>query len=298
MRYVMNCSILCSLALLCVAAARVQASSESGRVAAVLGTIEIERNGASEPATVGTPVFPGDRLRTGDTDQVKVVFKDDTVLDLAPGTDVLLAKQVFEGTGRRLESQLRLSKGRLRAWVGQAYRGPRSRYEVETPTAIIAARGTEFIVGYDSATEVTAVICIAGEVEAAGRLGVIGGQVQLAARSHTEVAKGRLPTPAAPVTDPQLHQYLAGLELVGTGHRDGLSVEHPALAGQLLNPQDVPGPPAPTTAGAAEAVTVRGLPEPLAERLSPDVRANTQPLFEFKSTPPDHVPPGNVKVQF
>ena len=85
---------------------------------------------------------------------------------------------------------------------------------------------------------------------------------------------------------------------MGTGHRDGLSVEHPALAGRPLTPQDVPGPAATTAAAAAQAVTVRGLQESLAERLSPDVRANTQPLFDFKGTPPDHVPTGNVKVQF
>lgn len=279
-------------------AAGAQAQSESGRVAAILGTMEIERGGTSEPATIGAPVFSGDRLRTGGNDQAKVVFQDDSVLDLAPGTDVLLVKQLFDRTGHRLESRLRLSKGKLRAWVGEAYWGPRSRYEVETATAIIAVRGTEFIVAYDSTAEVTAVVCMAGEVEVAGALGVIGGQVQLSTQSGTEVAKGRFPTPPQPVAQAQLQQYVAGLELVGTGHRDGLSVEHPALAGRPLTPQDVPGPTARTAAALAEAVTVRGLQESLAERLSPDVRANTQPLFDFKDTPPDHVPAGSVKVQF
>ena len=112
---------------------------------------------------------------------------------------------------------MRLSKGKLRAWVGEAYRGPRSRYEVETPTAITAVRGTEFIVAYDSAAEVTAVVCMAGEVEVAGTLGVIGGQVQLSAQSGTEVAKGRFPTPPEPVAEAQLQQYVAGLELGGHG---------------------------------------------------------------------------------
>jgi hypothetical protein len=279
-------------------AAGVQAQSESGRVAAILGTMEIVRGGTSEPATIGAPVFSGDQLRTGGNDQAKVVFQDDSVLDLAPGTEVLLVKQVFERTGHRLESRLRLSKGKLRAWVGEAYRGPRSRYEVETPTAIIAVRGTEFIVAYDSTAEETAVVCMAGEVEVAGTLGVIGAQVQLSTQSGTEVAKGRFPTSPQPVAQAQLQRYVAGLELVGTGHRDDLSVEHPALAGRPLTPQDVPGPPARTAALAAQSVTVGGLQESLAERLSPDLRANTQPLFDFKATPPDHVPAGNVKVQF
>jgi hypothetical protein len=284
-------------------ASGVRAQSESGKVAAILGAIEIERGGTSEPATVGAPVFSGDRLRTGASDQAKVVFQDDSVLDLAPDTEVLLAKQAFDRAGHRLESHLRMSKGKLRAWVGEGYREPRSRYEIETPTAITAVRGTEFIVAYDSAADVTTVVCLAGEVEVAGTLGVIGGQVQLSTQSRTEVAKGRFPTSAEPVTEAQLGQYVAGLELVGTGHRDGLSVEHPAIAGGLLNPQDMPGPapataPAATAGAAAQPVTLRGLQESLAERLSPDVRANTQPLFDFRATPPDQVPSGNVNVQF
>jgi hypothetical protein len=280
-------------------AAGVQAQSESGRVAAILGTMEIERGGTSEPATIGAPVFSGDRLRTGGGDQAKVVFQDDSVLDLGPGTDVLLTKQVFDRTGRRSESRLRLSKGKLRAWVGEAYRGPRSRYEVETPTAIIAVRGTEFVVAYDSRAEVTAVVCMAGEVEVAGTLGVIGGQVQLSTLSGTEVAKGRFPSPPQPVAQAQLQQYMAGLQLIGTGHRDGLSVNHPALAGRPLAPQDVPPATAATTAaGGAAALTVPGLQESLADRLSPDVRANTQPLIDFERTPPDQAPSGNVQVGF
>jgi hypothetical protein len=278
-------------------AAGVQAQSETGQVAAILGTMDIERGGTSQSATIGAPVFSGDRLRTGGTDQAKVVFQDDSVLDLAAGTDVLLAKQVFDRTGPRLESRLRLTKGKLRAWVSEAYQGTRSRYEVETPTAVIAVRGTEFIVAYDASAEVTAVVCMAGEVEVAGTLGVIGGQVQLATHSGTEVAKGRFPTPPQPVVEAQLQRYMTGLQLVGTGHRDGLSVENPALAGRPLTPQDVPGPAA-RTGAAPQAVTVRGSQESLADRLSPDVRANTQPLYDFQTTPPDQVPAGSVQVQF
>jgi hypothetical protein len=258
--------------------------------------MQIARGGTSQPASIGAPVFAGDRLTTGSTDQAKVVFEDDSVIDMGPGTDVLLAKQVFERRSRRLGSLLRLDNGKLRVWVGEAYSGARSRYEVETPTAITTARGTELIVAYDSTTEVTKVVCITGEVEVAGTLGVIGGRVQLAAGSGTEVAKGRFPSPPERVGEAPMRQYLAGLELVGTGHRDGLSVGHPALSGQPLTAQDVPGPP-PRAAGP-EGLTVRGLQESMADRLSPDVRANTQPLLDFKLTPPDQQPAGNVKVQF
>jgi hypothetical protein len=50
---------------------------------------------------------------------------------------------------------------------------------------------------------------------------------------------------------------------------------------------------------AAAAQAGVGAPElPLAYRLSPDVYANTQPLLDFKRTPPGRLPSGAVHVGF
>ena len=38
--------------------------------------------------------------------------------------------------------------------------------------------------------------------------------------------------------------------------------------------------------------------EPLADRLSQDVRTNTQPLLDYQQVPPGQAPPGSVKVGF
>lgn len=299
MRKVVNGSVLCALAVVCVTAVGAQAQSDVGIVVAILGVLQVERGGSVQPATIGAPVFTGDRLSTGSGHQAKIVFHDDSVIDLASDTQVLLQKESGGGAAGRWKTQLRLSQGKLRALVGDASRRVRARYQIETPTAIVSVRGTEVIVTYDSAAEVTGVICLAGQLEVSGTLGLIGGQVQLAAQSRTEVAKGRFPSSPEAVDQAGLAQAMAGLALMGTGHRDGLSVDHPAVAGRLLAADDAPRPAtaaAPTAGGLA--VESAQFQESLAERLSPDVHANTQPLLDFQLTPPDQAPAGAVKVGF
>lgn len=302
MRHAGTSSALYAVVIICLAAVGAQAQSEVGMVAAIRGVLQIERGGSAQPGSIGAPLFAGDRLSTGSGDQAKLVFRDDSVIDLASDTQLVLAKAVVGSTTGRREMQLRLSQGKVRAVLGESVRPGSGRYEIETPTAVVVVRGTEFIVMYDSATEVTGVICVAGELEVTGTLGVMGAKVQLGPRTRTEVAKGRFPSSPEALDQARLAQSLAGLELVGTGRRDGLSVDHPAVVGRLLTPQDVPPrrAAAPAAGPPAEALSVNSaeVQESLAERLSPDVHANTQPLLDFQRTPPDQAPVGGVKVGF
>ncbi len=289
-----HAAVALSLALV---AGSAMAQSETGTVAAIRGTLQIERGGTWQNGSIGAPVFAGDRLRTGGGDQARVVFRDDSLVDLAPATEVALARQIFGDGARRFDSRLRLAQGKIRAWVGETYRAAHSRYEIETPTAIATVRGTDVVVAYDPATEVAQVTCIAGEVEITGTLAIMGRNVQLGPRTRSQIAKGRFPAAAEPVDAARLEQVTNGVDLVGTGNRDSLSAQHPGMAGRLWAPQDLPGPAAARAEKTGgEGIAVRGLQESLAERLSPDVRANTQPLQEFKFAPPDQPPTGGVIV--
>jgi hypothetical protein len=269
-----------------------RAQVESGTVAAVQGAFEVQHGGNWQTATIGLPVFTADRLRTGPDGRGKVVFQDDSVLDLAPGTEIVLDTQVFEPDARRWQSLLRLFNGKIRAWVSDYYRQAHARYEVETPTAVAGVRGTEFIAAYNPTAELTEVVGIADEVEVAGKLAVIGAVVQVGPRSYTQVKKGRLPTAPQPLDDARFRQFLEGLELMGTGRRDGLNVLHPLVVGHLQAPQDV------AQTAAASELGARAPQEFLGDRLSPDIYTNTQPLQDYQATPPGQVPPGSVKVAF
>lgn len=286
-------NLLWILALIALAATRAMAQMEVGTVAAVQGVLQLERAGGSQGASVGVPIFVGDRLTTGAADRARIVFADDSVLDLGPETEVVIDTMVFQPAGSKFETLLRLLKGTIRSLVSEYYREPRAVYEVETPTAVIGVHGTEFIVRYYPAAELTEAVGISGEVNVAGRLAVIGGGVQLGPQFFTQVRKGGFPTTPERLNDARFRQYLDALEIVGTGRRDGLNVLHPVVAGRLLSSQDTPQ-------AAVGAETSRERPPQgfLADRLSQDVYTNTQPLLDYENTPPGQVPPGSVTVGY
>ena len=220
------------------------------------------------------------------------------MLDIAADSEVVLDKQIFDPSAHQFHSLLRLVKGKIRAWVSDYYHEPRARYEVETPTAVSGVRGTEFVVLYDAAREFTDVVGIADQVEVTGKLAVMGSGVTVGPQFVTHVDKGRFPTAPQRLDEARFRQYIDGLDIVGTGRRDGLSVQHPVVAGHLVTPQDVPGTVSPSAAAAAGGLTV-GAPSPsLAEQLSPDIYTNTQQLLDFQRTPPGHVPTGGVRIGF
>src|SRR5262245_37976166 len=116
-------------------AAPVLAQRDAGTLAGVQGNVDVRRHGSAwQAATVGQVVQVGDGMRTGASSRAKVVFLDDTVVDLGPTSELIVEKQHVESA--RAEAVIRLAKGKVRAWVGDRYRQPRSRYEIETPTAV------------------------------------------------------------------------------------------------------------------------------------------------------------------
>jgi hypothetical protein len=284
------------LAALLLGAARAWAQVEIGTVAAVQGALQVQRAATWQNGTVGAPIFVGDRLRTGARDAAKIVFRDDSVLDIAPQTDLTVDEQAFDVNAHRFDTLLGVVKGKVRAWVSEYYRQPRARYEIETPTAIAGVRGTEFVVLYDPSGEVTDVVGLAETVDVAGKLGVLGAGVEVGPRLLSRVEKGRFPTTPQQLDDTQLAHYLSGLEIIGTGRPNGLNVQHAAASGRLLAPQDVPAAVVqPAAAGAVRPSTPFGF---LADRLSPDIATNTQPLLDYQNTPPGVVPVGGVQVGF
>ena len=300
-------SVLWLLVLVGALAAPALAQTEAGTCAAVQGAVEVQHSGSWQAATVGTPVYVGDHVRTAGSSRVKVVFRDDSVLDIAPDSEVALETQQFDESARRYQSLMRLVKGKIRAWVSEYYHEARARYEIETATAVSGVRGTVFIMVYDKSRDVTEVVGIADEVEVGAKIGVVGRGVQIGPHFYTEVKRGKFPTAPQRLDDARFEQFLEGLELVGTGRRDGLNVLHPAVMGRVLVPGDVPGAaakgPAGATTAAAEGLVLGAPAGFLADTRSPDVYTNTQPLLDFRNTPPGSIPPylvgvGGVKVGF
>lgn len=219
-------------------------AGEAGTVAAVEGAAEIGRGDTFEATAAGAPVHVGDVLRTGEPGRMRVVFQDDSVLNLGDNTTVNVDEQTFQKSEGIFRSTMKLVRGRVRALVSEYYETPGASYELETTAAVAGVRGTEFVVTYDPADETMHVVGIEGRVEVyssrqkiAHSVFVTSGEVTTASPEEQPAAPRRL--------EPQDRlRYLEGLDVVALGG-GGLGT-----ANSLVQQRAVPAPDrAPGAAG-------------------------------------------------
>ena len=217
-------------------------AEDVGTVASTRGTAEIGRGGARSAVTVGEAVQLGDELHTGSDGQLRVVFRDDSVIDLAENSSLVVDQQVFDPAASHYSSLLQLVAGKARAFVSQYYRTPGAAYEVQTPTAVAGVRGTTFLVDYDPVHDNTDVIGIHGQIEVRS---LTGDTVFITAQEATTVWRNEPPTPPEKLDELHFHREIEGLNQIAMGNVGVLS------AGNALNRSgNVPSPDrAPSTSG-------------------------------------------------
>jgi len=234
------------LAVLCLAStARAQ---DVGRLVDLDGTVEVVRRGTVLPASVGSAVHLGDTVRTRRPGHARLVLTDGSVLNLGTDTSLVVDEQVFQPAGGTLRSIIRLVEGTTRALVGTHYSQPDAVYELNTPTAVVGVRGTEFVTVFDPIAQVTDVLGVAGSVVVHSVLDRVKNEVVLGPRELTVVAAGRYPTTPIRIPDALYNQYLEGLDFIGQGQPESLTVSMPSVY-QVPPPWALP-PEGPGAAGA------------------------------------------------
>jgi hypothetical protein len=134
-----------------LAAASLQATPV-GHIVALEGQVQVLPGGqeaAAVTAILNTAVSMGDVVATGPVSKAKVLFVDDTVLNLGPKTSVRLDEKVYDPGEKERVSKVRVLWGTIRAIVHKGLGGGKE-FEVETDTAVIGVKGTHFIVDADA----------------------------------------------------------------------------------------------------------------------------------------------------
>jgi hypothetical protein len=231
----------------CLGLATAVAAQDAGTVASLHGTAEVGHNGSFAPAAVGTAVQVGDTLRTGDG-QMRVVFRDDSVVDLTEHSTLVIDKQVFDPAGGHYNSLVKLLAGRARALVNEVYgTTPGAAYEIETPTAVAGVRGTSFWILYDPARDATDVIGIQGRIQVRSLAERLNNTVYVTAAQGTTVVRGMSPTPPEPVSLDYLRYEDDALQPLALGNVGSLAAASAATSGNT-----VPAPDrAPSASGLA-----------------------------------------------
>jgi hypothetical protein len=218
--------------------ARTAWADAAGTVAVLEGTVEVGRIGAWEAARIGMPVNIGDEVRTREEGRVRVVFQDSSVLNVGPETTVSVDKHSLDPAKGIFTTLLRLGRGKVRALVGADHERPRTLYEIETPTAISAVRGTEFVIAYDPVADVTDVVGVAGQVAVNSTLDRTRRGVIVGTQHLTKVARGKLPTAPVRVDEKLFRQYLEDLEFIGSGRSESMILADPLITGSAVPSAD------------------------------------------------------------
>ena len=201
----------------------IRSNPVAAKIISITGIAEIQRarSSTTEPAKVGSLMQLGDQLSTADDSSVAIEFADKSVLSLHENSLVHFDHLSAHGVTGMVDSRLNLLKGRMDTKVTPAV-GPGSRFEIETPSAISAVRGTVYRAlvmdnGDKSNIEVLH-----------GKVAVSGANKQLLVNKGygTQVATGQPPLPPkallpAPIFEPipdtitEINWRLAWSEVAG-----------------------------------------------------------------------------------
>ncbi|HSJ99476.1 MAG TPA: FecR family protein [Myxococcota bacterium] len=194
-------SVLLILAVLCLAllgeGAPVRAQAPAvGTVEALVGTAVVTRHETGEAGllTVGAELFEGDRVRTETGARLRLTLRDGSVLTCGEATGLTLDRALYAPEQASRSYLVRVSFGIVRAVV-ELLASP-STFEMQTNTAVISVRGTEWIAETERAA--TAVVALEGEIEVRNVDPAVPGAVALGPGEGVTVEAGA-PPPAPTV---------------------------------------------------------------------------------------------------
>ena len=257
------------LALLCVATIHAALAAD-GRALVASGAVALERpQAAPVPVAAGTEFERGDLIRTGSDGRVQIRFTDGSIVSLQPGTAFRIDDYRFDATGQR--GFFFLVRGALRTITGAIGKRDHDDYRMQTPTATVGVRGTEYV------AEQTACDprCAPGPREGL-RVSVTKGRIVIATRGGAvEVGEGESaaandPDAAprmieqGPVLPPISHQRLPDRQAAPTqlASGNGSRTEGAATVTKALTTEGAAAPVAGEPAGATPAAgSAAGRPE-------------------------------------
>lgn len=116
------------------------------------GSVFVERGGQRLPAQVGTRLQASDTLITGADGSAGITFVDNSLLSIGPGSELAIERFVFNSTTHEGAFDSALHKGTLAVVSGKIAKQTPGAMRVKTPSSILGARGTVFLVRVQEST--------------------------------------------------------------------------------------------------------------------------------------------------
>jgi hypothetical protein len=161
-----------------------------GTVDRLVGEASVVVGRTTRPLEREGKLFVGDRVITSAEARLEIACTDGSTIIVSARTTVTLSEFTTNADGTGKTAVLDMVEGLVRVSLSRL--GVRQRFEVTTPTAIAAARSTEWIV--EAAPGRSAVFVVHGRVEVIDRQ--LKGGVILDPGDGTDVRAGAAPTVA------------------------------------------------------------------------------------------------------
>ena len=122
----------------------------AGFIKSVEGKVTVvSAAGVTRPVKAGDPLAPEDRVETGKDSGASVVLRDGTMMVVGPASQLDLKAFRFDSTTQDGSIFVALLRGSMRMITGLIGKKDPAAVRVETQTATIGIRGTDFIVRAD-----------------------------------------------------------------------------------------------------------------------------------------------------
>lgn len=124
------------------------AEPDIGVFTAIEGKVSVQHAQSPQAisAKLSDAVLFRDLIETQKESRTKALLHDDSILTIGEHSRVEITEHIYD-PGRSMRSVVvTLVQGKVRALVGKVFEGSGSKFEVHTPTAVAAARGTYFVV--------------------------------------------------------------------------------------------------------------------------------------------------------
>ncbi|MHB2150675.1 FecR domain-containing protein [Calditrichota bacterium LG25] len=227
-----------------------QSQPPSARVKFVLGTVELMRQGKTnwQKVRFHQRVYEGDRIRTALNSRVELAMPDGSVIKINENS-------MFDVTEIKTPERDQSDRMGFTLWVGSLFAKFKKIVEerqsrvIETPSAVVAVRGTEFDLEVDR-QQTTVVRVYEGRVSLKSK--TVAGEVVVGSNQESRVERGKPPTPPRVITPDQQNETGQARQFFFKLDLKKFQITEPALVagGLLLTGRTVPG----------ARITVNGLP--------------------------------------
>jgi hypothetical protein len=136
--------------------AHAQSTASTAQIRTLTGQVEIQRKGVTQwtPAVVGARLAEGDNIRAYAGGSAVLDLPEGSTLFVAENSRVVVTKLEVDSQNKARNILFHLVVGKVRTLVSKAsitlVRARQSNFAISTPTAVAAARGTDFEVTFNA----------------------------------------------------------------------------------------------------------------------------------------------------